>query len=267
MSYNDLARGFRAITIGAALLGAAEVSQAAFVDFEPPTYTANVTVAGQDGWQSGFASPNSKITPAIETSVVLAGAQSLAVTHTGLYRKAVNLPAGPLPEEITVSYLHRVDADPSGTRYGSFYLSHNFTTAATPMGVEAYAYNGGNPGFFTLFGLPYPVPSAVPVIAGKTYLVEMVLDFGTPTPTFEGFATNLTDAGPRLSLGTRSSFATLTAADIFQNTNGGLYVGNGDASIAFFDDITIVIPEPASVGLLAAGAVVVLGRRRVTRVG
>jgi hypothetical protein len=246
--------------LGAGSLFAASAAEAAFVDFEPPAYTADASVQGQDGWTAGYASPTGVITPATETSVVLAGDQSLAVTHTGLYRRAVNLPAGPLPEVITVSYLHRVDATADSTRYGAFYVSHSFTSVATPMGVEAYTTNSGNPGFFTLFGTPY-TPSSVPVEIGDTYLVEMVIDFGTPTPTFEGFATNLTDGGPRLSLGTRSSFAATTAADIFQNTNGGIYVGNGNAAAAYFDDIDILIPEPASIALLVMGGLGV-GRRR-----
>jgi hypothetical protein len=254
-------RGCGAWLTATAMLVAAGPASAAFIDFEPPIYTADATVQGQDGWTNGFASPNSKITPATETGVVLAGQQSLAVTHTGLYRRAVNLPAGPLPEEITVSYLHRVDATADGTRYGAFYLSHNFSATATPMGVEAYVTNAGNPGFFTLFGVPY-TPSSVPAEIGDTYLVEMVIDFGAPTPTFEGFATNLTDTGPRLSLGTRSSFAALSAADIFQNTNGGIYAGNGNATAAYFDDIDIVIPEPASLGLVALGGLVMMSRRR-----
>jgi hypothetical protein len=218
------------------------------VTFEAPTYTADQPVDGVDNWNFTFQTATNKVTSASTTpNVVLSGDQSLAVQAQGLKGRSFNL-TGPLPTVITTSYLTRVDADAS---YGDAFLTNSFSGVATPMGV--YAYQGST---FQLYG-NLVSNNGVPVVANNTYLVEIVVDFSTAKPTFEAFATNLTTAGTRLSLGTGTSYSALTAADIFENTNGGIWVGEGGAGIAYYDDISAPIPEPASAAILVAGVAMI----------
>lgn len=248
----------RGIGITAALFAASAAALASpLIPFEAPTYTAGLAVQGQDGWAFTFQTATNKVTSSSTTpNVVLDGDQSLAVLATGLVGRPFNL-AGPLPTVITISTLMRVDGS-SG--YGHLYLTNSLSGAATPMGL--YAYPGGT---FILFGNPQ-TSSGVPVVSTNTYLVEMVVDFSTAKPTFEAFATNLTTAGSRLSLGTGTSYSILTAADIFESSNGGIWVGQANADAAYYDNIDAPIPEPASAALLtAAGMLLAKPDRRVSR--
>ena len=68
----------------------------------------------------------------------------------------------------------------------------------------------------------------------------------------------------RTFLGTGTSASSFGPSAIFQNPGGGLFVGKVSGGNIYYDNFEVVIPEPASLGLLALGTVMMLRRRRGT---
>ena len=241
-----------AMVLVGALAPAATQASAFLINFESPTYTADTSLFGVDGW-GVFNSPSSLVTPGTGVPNVLAGSQSVAVINPGLYKHTFQIPAGPLPSAITNQWLQQV---PSGD-FSQFYPSDNLAGGGTPLGVQA---TGG--GTFTLFGSGGISNAGAPAVAGNTYLVEMEINFSIPNPNFQGYATNLTTAGPRTFIGSAASAHSYTAASVFQSANGGFFVGKANAGATYFDNFEVLVPEPASLALLAIGAACTLRRAR-----
>lgn len=256
-------------------LASASASAALVSNFEAPTFTAGASVSGIDNWNVaasyGYITPGAPInrgyqipTPAYG-DVVLQGSQSLQAEGNAAWITKRITSDPDLGDGATLSYLTQIWGD-SGTADVS--LTHN-VGGSTPVGVSAAA--GGN---FSTFGGSTTPDVSVPVINGKTYLVEMVTDF--TAGNIQAYVTNVTDSGPRQHIGFATFATPFTTAQVF--ASGGLFLASnvegpnnrpnaqpGDYSgVVYYDSFNIApaVPEPASLSMLTLGALTMFRRIR-----
>lgn len=138
-----------------------------------------------------------------------------------------------------------------------FYLSGNAGIGGG--GSAAGIFLDHATGLINLFGTA-ETPTAFAYTPGSVYLLEMELDF--TTDSFVGYATDVTGAGPRTLLGSQAFGVALDA--VTTASDGGILLGNANSgSAAFWDDVQITIPEPASLTLVGLGALIMVSRRRL----
>jgi hypothetical protein len=238
-------------------LACAAASRAATItNFEPSTYTANTSYSGVDSWVT-FAGTGARtnVTPFFDADLgandntVLSGQQSGSQKGEQTYRDW-NGHQALIVDGVEITWLMRNSA----LSRTEVYVSDNIVGVSTPVGIVLNAAGDiktqqPNSGLVDL-GVNY--------VVDKTYRYSLTFDFTgqTMTATVE----NITDAGPVVDLGTGNTGA-LNLANI-QN-QGGLVVVERDGVRMYVDDfeITDAIPEPASMGLLMIGGVMLLGRR------
>jgi hypothetical protein len=251
------------IALGAlSVCGVAVSSNAAtFSDFEAPTYTANTTFAGVDGWAMYAGSPaRAKVTPAVDDDVpapvptVLEGAQSGFLKGSQVTRTWNGLESL-VSDGVEVSWLMRATA----LTRTEVYLSDNPVGGNTPVGfvldaagnIKIIAPDSGT------------VDSGLDYLANKTYRMTMTLDFDNSSMT--ATAQNITDGGPVVGLGTIFHNNAFESSLVTAGANGGLFLVERDGNIVVFDDFDVSnpqIPEPGTAALSGLSVCVLLRRRR-----
>jgi len=230
------------------VMSAASASHATLIaDFESPTFT-QTELAGQDSWNGYVNGPGWAEVQAYAPAYVLAGAQSVYHYRSTSFIDRV-IPGG-VPNGSTLSWLFAQEVLHNDQNAGEYNFAGLMDAAITGNSTAAVGVLPNNN--FALFGDGTATDTGITLSALNVYLIEMELDL--TTQTFDGYVTNITAAGPRTSLGTKAfnSSAPLTVAPAF-----GSFKAGGSAII--LDNI--VIPEPASAGLLAAGSLIVLRRK------
>ena len=223
-----------------ALLGTAG---AAMVDFELPTYTAGGRWATVDGWVDLVPGGTvDVVTPVAGDARVIAGSQSgrFGGPLSAAFRR---FDAGPTEygTGTIVSGHVMVDNTPGGT--GELFFSHN--GGHMPAGIQGTV--GGN--FATFGGVGAYSDTGIPFLANVDYLFEIELDLDLAT--YNAYATNVTAAGPRTTLGTGIPLAlgatTISPGDYV--TSGFFPVSRNNANV-IYDDLDIHIVAPVPVQLL-----------------
>jgi len=233
-----------------------------FSDFESPTYTADTSFSGVDGWAvfagSTFRARVSPTTDPDDLSVdttVLEGAQSGWVKAVQPYRGWNGLQSF-VGDGLQISWLMQ----PTALTRTELYMSDNPAIGNTPIGMILDA--SGNIKIQAQdSGL---VDTGFDYLANKTYRMLMLFDF--TGKTMRATAENLTDGGPVINLGSvnmSAAFVTPASINTIKST-GGLYLVERDGNVTFFDDIQIV-PEPTELAWLGFGMLAVWGQRRRRR--
>ena len=211
------------------------------VNFESPRYTTGSDVVGHDGW-SDYLGATTSVTPDAAGSNdmrVLEGSQSLRL---GGSRSIIqrNFGQGTVFDHGTTLSVRMMLSGPVGGQ-GEFHFSHNQSNLATPAGIVAKA--GGN---FFVFGFKNGgletgdgSDTGVAVVADVDYLLELVLDLSNQS--FESYVTNLTDDGPRTSLGVYN-FAlnggdSVDAADVIDS---GYVLITRSSAVGIFDELKVM---------------------------
>lgn len=236
----------------------AGVHAAVVANFESPTYTAGTDIGGVDGWVKhsgdGRVTPDANSGYVPPTYPILQGSQSFVQYGTGFYGRGWGSASSAVADGSTLSALVRHEINASSGVSG-LYMSDNagLGGGGSPAGVE---FNHASD-TIDLFGSGGSTSSGYAFANATTYLVEMVLDF--TTDSFQAYATDLTNAGPRTSLGSKS-FASAEDASTVAADGGVLILRAGSA--VFWDAIEVnAIPEPALGGLLAMAATALLRRK------
>lgn len=239
------------------LAGAAVSSGAIIANFEQPTYTAGThEISGIDGWtravgaaNGGWVSPAGAWGP--PTYPILEGSQSWVQYANEQYVRGWGSAASEVSDGATLSALVRPGTMGSG--FVGFYLNATSSTNLPVAGIRMN-YDGTNYLFrmANASGGAYG-PSFTPT---DTYKLELVLDFTNATAT--GYATDVTTSGPRTSIG---SIAFSNNGNIIANGGVQLYTAGGNYPV--YDDIQVnAVPEPAMLGLLGLGGLVLMRRRK-----
>ncbi len=210
------------------------------VGFELPTYTAGSGVVGLDGW-TDFLGATTVVTPDGSGSGdirVLEGSQSLRLSGARSILQRNFGPGSAYDDGSVVSARMMLDGPDGG--HGEFFFSHDQVGLLTPAGIVAIA--GEN--FFTfgfengVLATPNGSDSGVAVLTNVDYLLELVLDL--PNQSFESFVTNLTDDGPRTSLGIVGfGLGEEDVVEAADNSNSGFVVITRNDAVAIFDELAI----------------------------
>jgi hypothetical protein len=237
---------------------AASSQGATFSDFESPTYTADTSFSGVDGWSvfagSTFRARVSPTTDPDDLSVdttVLEAAQSGWVKSVQPYR-LWNGVENFVGDGLQISWLMQ----PTALTRTELYMSDNPGIGNTPVGMVLDA--AGNIKIQAQdSGL---VDTGFDYLANKTYRMLLLFDF--TAKTMRATAENVTDAGPVINLGSvfmSAAFTTPASIATIKST-GGLYLVERDGNVTYFDDIQVV-PEPSSALLLVLAGLVWMRRR------
>jgi hypothetical protein len=232
-----------ASAIGVAVgIASGPLQAAVFCNFEAPTYTANTTFDGVDGW---FASASARVTPLPGYPQVLEGSQSGWMANTSA-KRVWNAEVKPYigTNDTYISWL--VDR-PYGFGRSEFYFSDNIAGAATPGGIVL-----GSGGDIRIFAasLGGEATTGVNYQTNTIYRFGMLFDF--TNNTFKAFVENVTAATPQQSLGTYTMFGGPKNTTSIRN-NGGIFLFDSPGATATIWDDIQVIPEPSAAMLLALG--------------
>lgn len=221
------------------------------VDFEAYNYyTAGNSFVGVDGWQVclGYDGPT-VVTPAAGGSsynTVLSGAQSgriaAGASGTALFARMFSPTSASLADGTIVSGLMQMDGSAGG--YSELLYSHNPSRGSTPAGIRGSAAANGN---FSLFGSDDSVvgfyDTGVRSLANVNYLLEIELNLSDQS--FTAYATNVTDGGERITLGSKALAAEIqiTPATYAQS---GFILASRNYGAAVFDDLDVsgLVIEP-----------------------
>lgn len=237
---------------------AASLQGVTFSDFESPTYTADTSFVGVDGW-SNFAGANfrARVSPTTDPddlsvdTTVLEGAQSGWVKGAFPYRGWNGL-ENFVGDGLQISWLMRAEA----LTRTEVYMSDNPGIGDTPTGMALDA--SGNIKIFAQdSGL---VDTGYDYLANKTYRMLLLYDF--TAKTMRATAENVTDGGPVINLGSvfmSAAFTTPASINTIKTT-GGIFLIERDGNVTYFDDIQVV-PEPSSAFLLVLGGLLWWRRR------
>ncbi len=227
-------------------------AEAVMVDFELPDYTAGSTFDGVDGWDNypNYAG-SVVVTPGGGDTTVLSGSQSGRITGIGqpasLSIMARQFDAGPTEfGSGSIISGHMMASGGAGGR-AEFFYSDDPYHGTSPCGISANI--GGNFDIFGKVGVGADnIPTAIPFLSNKDYLLELELNLDTQG--FTAYATNVTDGGARTKLGTGTMQSALPITPAMYATSGHAIVTRGDA-IAIYDDLDVyVAPVTPPVPLL-----------------
>jgi hypothetical protein len=255
---NRFSRSIILAGIMACCAGAATTQAATFSDFESPTYTAGTSFVGVDGWIYPYGISFARVTPDPSVSgisTVLSGSQSAILSATTLGRRWNGLEYLVNTNSTFISVLVK-QAHPSFAATASLYFSDDVPGGSTPAGLEFWA--GGS---FRVFGSAGYVNTGVTYDANDVYRLGMLFDF--TNDTFTAFIDNVTDATPRVNLGTYDMVGAPKLVSNIRN-NGGIFLDNPNSAggwVPVWDDVELV-PEPSAVVLLLAAGGLLLRRRR-----
>ena len=203
------------------------------VDFENPAYVSGSGFVGVDGWSTYLGATN-VVTPDGSGSGdtrVIDGSRSARLGGDSRSIILRSFAAGASYADGSVLSI-RMIADGQAGGQAEFHFSNSISTNATPAGIIGVV--GDNFHLYGLGGNPtMGIDTGVPFLTGVDYLMEIVLNL--TDQSFTCFATNMTDAGERVSLGT---------ADF--NQASGAYVGPED----FADSAYVVITRNNLVALI-----------------
>jgi hypothetical protein len=256
------------LLISAAVLGVTLVPRAEaflFADFEPPTYPAtnssgSVSINGVDGWFRYGTTPTATLTPDPAGSgnvTVLQGNQSVLVN--GFFaRNWGSSVAGITATQTVLSTLAKLSYQ------GDFYLLSDTVIGSSPAGIEAHA-----DGFFYLFRAGNPnvaQPTTVPFFQNHVYRLSMAIDIPNWqfTPTMEDLTVPSSFTPGTYAMFPESGQQTVA----YVQNHGGLLIGDGTVSNpgGVYDDLQVnvlqAVPEPASLGLLGLGGLILLRLRK-----
>lgn len=242
--------------VGTVLLCLAAVipaGAAVFSNFESPTYTANTTFDGVDGW---FGSANTRVTPLPGYPQVLEGSQSAWLASTAA-RRAWNNEVKPFIVT-NGTYLSALVSVVDHYESTELYFSDNLAIGATPAGLIL-----GGDGTFRVFSptVGGEASTGVSYDADDTYRIGMLFDFAANT--FSAFQQNVTEGAPLSYLGTYAMYGGPKDTTFVKN-NGGIFLfERSGTTAAIWDDIQ-VIPEPSAAMLLAV-ALSLLARKKFGR--
>lgn len=246
--------------------------------FEDPPFAAGSQLLGQDGWTTaipGFLNPAAGV---VTDAVARTGRQSLEVRGVdllpsggptapydavGSYRRPVNYTVGPDGRTIRVEADLRIDgpAAPTATDFFSVTIAARSGDGETlgefglsSMGVAAGYGFGINPGD--------PPAVTAPIALNRWYHLAMALDFAGRTTSYylDGALVGTVAAPSASNVLLRAAVVVYALPDAGPDARADYTARADNFSIA-------AVPEPGSVGLLAAGGLVLLGaarRRAVT---
>ena len=203
------------------------------VDFENPVYVSGNSFLGIDGWSTYLGATN-VVTPDAGGSGdtrVIDGTRSARLggdSRSIMYR---NFAEGAAYADGSTISIRMIADGPAGGQ-AEFHFSNSISTLATPAGIIGVA--GENFHLYGLGGDPtVGIDTGVPFLTGIDYLMEIVLNL--TDQSFTCFATNMTDGGERVSLGTASF-----------NQASGAFVGPED----FADSAYVVITRNNLVAII-----------------
>lgn len=244
---------------GSMILAGAAVSSGAIIsDFEAPTYTTGSDIRTIDGWV-GTGATIGKVYPDAGSGYVppsypvLSGAQSY-VFYSGTWRARPFGSAAPdVVEGSTISAIVRVQSSSAS----AFYFSRNAVGGSQTAGIE-FNKTTTNLDIWSSGGSSSTSFAYAPT---TNYLVELTLHF--TTATFDAYVTDLTNSGPRTLLTSGASFYGGALTESAAQANGGVMLIHNSGGELYVDDIQVnTVPEPAVLGLLGLGGLMLLRRRK-----
>lgn len=250
-------------------MNGADAPAAMLINFEAPPYNTG-PVIGQDNWTVGFTSGSQAgASLGVVSSSPVSGAQSLRIQNpntTGFTQArrdfqpaekqagfGLNTPNG---TTASFSYLQRIDTYSAGStgRAGIVFFSQASPNFSSPTYLVFHKDGSIE------FNLDSAAGSFTP--NNDVYRLTFNFTFGagfTNNGQVTAFVQDVTTAGPVVSLGTKNFVG--SAVNLSTGFLGfGLFGDLGNT--ATFDQISTVIPEPTSIGLLLLGAALPLRRRR-----
>jgi hypothetical protein len=201
-------------------------------DFEPAAgYAPGQDIGGVDGWIA-FSGTRGLIMPDPNSGymTVLDGSQSYVIWGNGAYGRGFGTASSAVTAGSTLSWLWGFEAD-AGPGGSGVYLSNNVAGGQTPAGVETDDATNT----FSLFGLGGSTATGVGFSHSSTYRIDMELDF--VNQRFEAFATDLTLATPRTSLGTKLFGQVMKPAATA--SSGGVVLNRSGGSASYYDRIEV----------------------------
>lgn len=223
--------------------GLVAVAQATIIystGFESPTFTTG-NLDGQNGWDGhSFATASAA---KVQTAVTHAGSQAVAIDASPIPSSAwyvKDLSFNPITAGtpiVTVAWSMRVDT-------GSLLSS--------AWGVDVYGSDGARVGYIQVDStntVKFAGSATTTTITRGTWY-DFALVFDYAAHTYQGFL-NGTTVAPAATMPSYNGFG-----------DADLACWGAGYDKAYFDDYSVVAtPEPASLGLLALGALTVLRRR------
>lgn len=233
------------------------------VDFEHAVYVAGNSVAGVDGWNERLGVGSNLVS----NTAVLEGSKSLQVSDSGsLYILGRKLGAGTTYDTGTIVSAKMMATDGEAGAQAEFHFSNNINELHTPAGIIGVV--GGN---FWVFGKEggdtedptLGLDSGIAFSTDVEYLLELDLDL--TNQTFDAYATDLTNSGPRTFLRTAELWTTAPMVPGDDSNSGYFLITRGGATV-LYDALDCKVPEPSTLvalmGLMLS-AIVCICRRKV----
>jgi hypothetical protein len=221
--------------------------------FEAPTFSVG-DLEGQDGWTTtNTAQP----TWTVSTDRAKTGTQSVKWSDAGVttgtssfaWRDVSSFATNPVPA-LNASFSVFIEQNSAASRrfgFDVFYDTGDWTRLVIDKNTGVFANT--NIGSSTLS----QVGTLGTAAAGRWVDISVSIDFVTRAVSAKVDGINI--AMPSLSAATTEA----TDIDLFRGLNNPV---TGDTGLAYFDDVTYqAVPEPATMALLALGAVVANRRR------
>lgn len=237
----NMKRALLATVLCCALVAVAQATVVYSTGFESPAFTIG-NLDGQNGWDGHtYGNPSAA---KVQTGVTHAGSQAVKIDSGPIYPSAW--------------YVKDVSFDPvaAGTPIVTVAWSMRLDTGSSNSsgwGVDVYGANGGSRvGYMQVDSTNHVkfngVATGATITRGTWYDFALVFDYATHT--YQGFV-NGSSVAPAAAMPAYNGFG-----------DADLTCWGAGYDVAYFDDYSIVAtPEPASLGLLALGALTALRRR------
>ncbi|RIK87895.1 MAG: hypothetical protein DCC67_01340 [Planctomycetota bacterium] len=273
-----------------ASLAAAPQATAISLDFEPPTYAAGASIAGQDGWNANaYVLADPFFGGVVNGTVAVTDASPLAGLQSVLYNQTVDPPTaggtgasdvgradtitarehGTPAIDLEASFLLTADTNSVGAGSVGFFLGEG---GRSPILILITGANSASAAGDILVGHDFALPDVGNYAGGSVF--EFTIGVDLDGQNYEAFARNVTAGTPQVKLDG-------PAADDRFPFFGGIFPDDGDGvSYTFdvslmlrsgtgrFDNIQVTaIPEPAAMALALLAVVGGLGAARTRRRG